>query len=204
MRTAATVLRRPALEAYMSAAAPRKCATTCTPWYGPLSAEERFDFVFLACHSNQALSLLANPRKAERDILGAIPFQENDAVLHTDVSLLPKNRRAWAAWNYHRLECEQDQVAVTYNMNILQNFSCETQFCVTLNNTRAVDPSKIIARMKYEHPVYTPESVAAQGRQREINGQDRVYFCGAYWRFGFHEDGVVSAMNALHDFENSK
>tara|TARA_E500000178_G_scaffold301091_1_gene309775 strand:- start:2603 stop:3856 length:1254 start_codon:yes stop_codon:yes gene_type:complete len=166
--------------------------------------QERFDFVFLACHSNQALSLLANPRKAERDILGAIPFQENDAVLHTDVSLLPKNRRAWAAWNYHRLECEQDQVAVTYNMNILQNFSCETQFCVTLNNTRAVDPSKIIARMKYEHPVYTPESVAAQGRQREINGQDRVYFCGAYWRFGFHEDGVVSAMNALHDFENSK
>ena len=166
--------------------------------------QERFDFVFLACHSNQALSLLANPRKTEKDVLGAMPFQENDAVLHTDVSLLPKNRRAWAAWNYHRLESEQNEVAITYNMNILQNFSCETQFCVTLNNTRAVDPSKIIARMSYEHPVYTPESVAAQGRQREINGQDRVYFCGAYWRYGFHEDGVVSAMNALHDFENSK
>ncbi len=166
--------------------------------------EESFDYVFLACHSDQALSLLANPRKLEREVLGAITYQENDVVLHTDTSLLPKNRRAWAAWNYHRLEREQDQVAMTYNMNILQNFSCETQFCVTLNNTSAVDPSKIIARMSYEHPVYTPESVAAQGRQREINGQDRIYFCGAYWRYGFHEDGVASAMSALDDFYKRK
>ena len=166
--------------------------------------EESFDDVFIACHSDQALSLLANPKKLEREVLGAITYQENDAVLHTDTSLLPKNRRAWAAWNYHRLEREQDQVAVTYNMNILQNFSCETQFCVTLNNTSAVDPSKIIARMTYEHPVYTPESVAAQGRHKEINGQDRIYFCGAYWRYGFHEDGVVSAMSALDDFYKRK
>ena len=166
--------------------------------------EETFDYVFIACHSDQALSLLANPKKLEREVLGAITYQENDAVLHTDTSLLPKNRRAWAAWNYHRLERKQDQVAMTYNMNILQNFSCETQFCVTLNNTSAVDPSKIIARMTYEHPVYTPESVAAQGRQREINGQDRIYFCGAYWRYGFHEDGVASAMNALDDFYKRK
>lgn len=166
--------------------------------------QESFDYVFLACHSDQALSLLANPRELEREILGAITYQKNDAVLHTDTSLLPKNRRAWAAWNYHRLEREQDQVAMTYNMNILQNFSCETQFCVTLNNTSAVDPSKIIAKMRYEHPVYTPESVAAQGRQREINGQDRIYFCGAYWRYGFHEDGVASAMNALDDFDKRK
>ena len=163
--------------------------------------QESFDYVFLACHSDQALSLLANPRELEREVLGAITYQKNDAVLHTDTSLLPKNRRAWAAWNYHRLEREQDQVAMTYNMNILQNFSCETQFCVTLNNTSAVDPSKIIAKMRYEHPVYTPESVAAQGRQREINGQDRIYFCGAYWRYGFHEDGVASAMSALDDFD---
>ena len=166
--------------------------------------QESFDYVFLACHSDQALSLLANPRELEREVLGAITYQKNDAVLHTDTSLLPKNRRAWAAWNYHRLEREQDQVAMTYNMNILQNFSCETQFCVTLNNTSAVDPSKIIAKMRYEHPVYTPESVAAQGRQREINGQDRIYFCGAYWRYGFHEDGVASAMNALDDFDKRK
>tara|TARA_E500000178_G_scaffold345883_1_gene396582 strand:- start:12434 stop:13687 length:1254 start_codon:yes stop_codon:yes gene_type:complete len=166
--------------------------------------EESFDDVFIACHSDQALSLLANPKKLEREVLGAITYQENDAVLHTDTSLLPKNRRAWAAWNYHRLEREQDQVAMTYNMNILQNFSCETQFCVTLNNTSAVDPSKIIARMTYEHPVYTPESVAAQGRHKEINGQDRIYFCGAYWRYGFHEDGVVSAMSALDDFYKRK
>ena len=166
--------------------------------------EETFDYVFIACHSDQALSLLANPKKLEREILGAITYQKNDAVLHTDTSLLPKNRRAWAAWNYHRLEREQDQVAMTYNMNILQNFSCETQFCVTLNNTSAVDPNKIIARMTYEHPVYTPESVAAQGRQKEINGQDRIYFCGAYWRYGFHEDGVASAMNALDDFYKRK
>lgn len=166
--------------------------------------QESFDYVFLACHSDQALSLLANPRELEREVLGAITYQKNDAVLHTDTSLLPKNRRAWAAWNYHRLEREQDQVAMTYNMNILQNFSCETQFCVTLNNTSAVDPSKIIAKMRYEHPVYTPESVAAQGRQREINGQDRIYFCGAYWRYGFHEDGVASAMSALDDFDKRK
>ena len=166
--------------------------------------EESFDDVFIACHSDQALSLLANPKKLEREVLGAITYQENHAVLHTDTSLLPKNRRAWAAWNYHRLEREQDQVAMTYNMNILQNFSCETQFCVTLNNTSAVDPSKIIARMTYEHPVYTPESVAAQGRHKEINGQDRIYFCGAYWRYGFHEDGVVSAMSALDDFYKRK
>ena len=166
--------------------------------------QESFDYVFLACHSDQALSLLANPRELEREILGAITYQKNDAVLHTDTSLLPKNRRAWAAWNYHRLEREQDQVAMTYNMNILQNISCETQFCVTLNNTSAVDPSKIIAKMRYEHPVYTPESVAAQGRQREINGQDRIYFCGAYWRYGFHEDGVASAMSALDDFDKRK
>ncbi len=166
--------------------------------------EETFDYVFIACHSDQALSLLANPKKLEREVLGAITYQENDAVLHTDTSLLPKNRRAWAAWNYHRLERKQDQVAMTYNMNILQNFSCETQFCVTLNNTSAVDPNKIIARMTYEHPVYTPESVAAQGRQKEINGQDRIYFCGAYWRYGFHEDGVASAMNALDDFYKRK
>ena len=166
--------------------------------------QESFDYVFLACHSDLALSLLANPRELEREVLGAITYQKNDAVLHTDTSLLPKNRRAWAAWNYHRLEREQDQVAMTYNMNILQNFSCETQFCVTLNNTSAVDPSKIIAKMRYEHPVYTPESVAAQGRQREINGQDRIYFCGAYWRYGFHEDGVASAMSALDDFDKRK
>ncbi len=166
--------------------------------------QESFDYVFLACHSDQALSLLANPRELEREVLGAITYQKNDAVLHTDTSLLPKNRRAWAAWNYHRLEREQDQMAMTYNMNILQNFSCETQFCVTLNNTSAVDPSKIIAKMRYEHPVYTPESVAAQGRQREINGQDRIYFCGAYWRYGFHEDGVASAMSALADFDKRK
>lgn len=166
--------------------------------------EESFDDVFIACHSDQALSLLANPKKLEREVLGAITYQENHAVLHTDTSLLPKNRRAWAAWNYHRLEREQDQVAMTYNMNILQNFSCETQFCVTLNNTSAVDPSKIIARMTYEHPVYTPESVAAQGRQKEINGQDHIYFCGAYWRYGFHEDGVVSAMSALDAFYKRK
>lgn len=166
--------------------------------------QESFDYVFLACHSDQALSLLANPRELEREVLGAITYQKNDAVLHTDTSLLPKNRRAWAAWNYHRLEREQDQVAMTYNMNILQNFSCETQFCVTLNNTSAVDPSKIIAKMRYEHPVYTPESVAAQDRQREINGLDRIYFCGAYWRYGFHEDGVASAMSALDDFDKRK
>ena len=161
---------------------------------------ERFDAVFLACHSNQALRTLTDASSEEREILGAIPYQPNEVVLHTDTSVLPQRRLAWAAWNYHIPRLPQERVAVTYNMNILQRLQSRTPFLVTLNMTPAIDPSRIIKRLSYDHPMFTPAGVAAQSRQGEINGINRTYFCGAYWRYGFHEDGVVSALNALDHF----
>ncbi len=162
---------------------------------------ENFDAVFIASHSDQALRMLTDPSKAEKAILGAIPYQANEAVLHTDHHVLPKRRLAWAAWNYHILPTQQGRVPLTYNMNILQSITAPVEFCVTLNNTRAIDASRIIKSIQYEHPVFTPEGVKAQARQGEINGVNRTYYCGAYWRFGFHEDGVVSALNALAHFK---
>jgi predicted NAD/FAD-binding protein len=161
---------------------------------------ERFDALFLACHSDQALRLLSDATQEEREVLGAIPYQENVAVLHSDITLLPRRRRAWAAWNYHVLPETGERVALTYNMNILQGLRADPPLLVTLNHAAAIDPAKIIQRITYHHPMYTPAGVAAQERQREINGQRQTYFCGAYWRFGFHEDGVVSAQNALEHF----
>ncbi|MEO5701930.1 MAG: FAD-dependent oxidoreductase [Casimicrobiaceae bacterium] len=162
---------------------------------------ERFDQVFLACHADQALRLLADPTPLERQVLGAIPYQENEAVLHTDVALLPRRRRAWAAWNYHVLPEPAGRVALTYNMNILQSLRSRQTFCVTLNRTESIDPARILKRITYHHPVYTPAGVAAQARQGEVNGVRRTYYCGAYWRYGFHEDGVASAVAALSHFE---
>jgi len=161
---------------------------------------EHFDQLFIATHSNQALEMLADPGEQEQAILGAIPYQKNDVVLHTDTALLPKRRRTWAAWNYLRRKNDNQRVSVTYNMNILQGIQATDTFCVTLNDTRNIDPGKIIRRMQYDHPVYTTSGIAAQQRHREINGQRRTWYCGAYWRSGFHEDGVVSALNALQDF----
>ncbi|MEE4173789.1 MAG: FAD-dependent oxidoreductase [Xanthomonadales bacterium] len=160
----------------------------------------RFDHVFVACHSDQALAMLQDPTPQEREVLGAIAYQENEAVLHTDASVLPRRRLAWAAWNYHLLEQPERPAAVTYNMNMLQGLDAPETFCVTLNHTDAIDPARIIDTYRYSHPVFTPEAVAAQARQREINQGNRTSFCGAYWRNGFHEDGVVSAINALEHF----
>jgi predicted NAD/FAD-binding protein len=164
------------------------------------SEPERYDFVFVACHSDQALAMLDDATAAEREVLGAIRYQPNEAILHTDASLMPRRRRAWAAWNYHIPEDPQRHVAVTYNMNILQRLDADKEYCVTLNNDRHIDPDKIIQRVSYDHPVYSRESVAAQARQGELN-TDRTFFCGAYWRNGFHEDGVVSALNAVEHIE---
>jgi predicted NAD/FAD-binding protein len=162
---------------------------------------ETFDYVFMASHSDQALAMLSDPTQAERDVLGAIPYQHNDVVLHTDTSLLPKTRRAWAAWNYLRRHDDDGRVSVTYDMNILQHLQAPVTFCVTLNDTQHIDPGKIIRRMDYQHPVYTTAGVAAQQRHREINSKRRTWYCGAYWRYGFHEDGVISALNAIQDFK---
>ena len=168
---------------------------------------ERFDRVFFACHSDQALKLLADPTPEEQEVLGAIEYQQNEAVLHTDHSLMPARRLAWAAWNYHIPRGASDpdgKVALTYNMNILQGLEAPVEFCVTLNYTHAIDPDKIIQTISYSHPVFTEAAVAAQKRHREINGAHRTYFCGAYWRYGFHEDGVVSALSALEHFRADK
>ena len=165
---------------------------------------ERYDRVFLACHSDEALAMLADPTPVEREVLGAIPYQHNEAVLHTDTSLMPRRRRAWAAWNYNiQSDAERldGKVTLTYNMNILQSLDARQEYCVTLNNTAAIDPDRIIRVFGYEHPVFTGRAVAAQARHREINGAAGIYYCGAYWRYGFHEDGVVSAIDALRHLE---
>ena len=162
--------------------------------------EETYDAVFFACHSDQALRMIQNPTDAEKQVLGAIKYQDNEVLLHTDDSVLPKRKSAWAAWNYHLLDGDQSRVPVTYNMNILQGLDCSDQFCVTLNNSDVIDKDKVLKRLNYHHPIYTRESVAAQARHAEIN-TDKFYFCGAYWRYGFHEDGVVSALNAVKQFE---
>lgn len=162
---------------------------------------EKFDHVFMACHGDQALQLLADPSMSEEQVLGKFQYQPNEAILHTDKTLMPKRRRAWAAWNYHIPAYSQDRVAVTYNMNILQGLEAPATFCVTLNHALAIRPEKIIGRYQYSHPVFTQESIEAQKRHAEVNGVYRTYYCGAYWRNGFHEDGVVSALNALEHFE---
>jgi len=162
---------------------------------------DRFDAVFLACHSDQALSLLDRPHPLERQVLGSIPYQENVAVLHTDESLLPVRRKVWSAWNYHIPVDPTDQVALTYNMNILQSLDAPVQFCVTLNREASIRPDSVLRRIVYHHPVFTPEGVRAQKRHDEINSLDRTFFCGAYWGFGFHEDGVKSGLAALEHFE---
>ncbi|WP_203140882.1 NAD(P)/FAD-dependent oxidoreductase [Marinobacter mangrovi] len=162
---------------------------------------ESYDQVILGCHSDQALAMLADPTKAETEILGAIEYQDNDVVLHTDDSLLPRSRRAWAAWNYTIPEHPTEPVSVTYDMNILQNFDeAPETFCVTLNRSDAIDPDRIIERYNYAHPVFTMAAVAAQQRYDEIGGHNRTHFCGAYWFNGFHEDGVRSALRVTDAF----
>ncbi len=155
---------------------------------------ERFDQVVLACHSDHALALLADPSQAEREVLGAIPYQTNETVLHTDASLLPRQRKAWAAWNAYVPKEPGAPCTVSYCMNHLQSLDSPEPFVVTLGRGQAIDPGKVLARMQYQHPVYTHASVAAQGRRGEINGANRTWFAGAYWGFGFHEDGLRSGV----------
>ncbi|GAB6195103.1 NAD(P)/FAD-dependent oxidoreductase [Lysobacter xanthus] len=156
---------------------------------------ERFDHVVVACHSDQALRLLADADERETAILGAMGYQANDTVLHTDASLLPRDRRAWAAWNAHVPADPGEECTVSYCMNLLQSIDAPEPFVVTLNRTAAIDPDKVLRRMRYHHPVYTPQSVAAQRRRPEIQGHRRTWFAGAYWGWGFHEDGMRSAVD---------
>jgi predicted NAD/FAD-binding protein len=161
---------------------------------------ERFDEVVLATHSDQALTLLADATAAERALLGAIPYQANEAVLHTDVRMLPRRPRARASWNYHLPEQPRAGATVTYHLNRLQSLHAQREFCVTLNRADEIDPAHVIAAFRYEHPVYTPAGVQAQRRLAQISGAGRTHFCGAYWGWGFHEDGVVSALRVGQRF----
>jgi len=163
---------------------------------------EQFDQVIIATHSDQALRLLKDPSTTEQEVLGAIPYQPNDTILHTDTRLMPRNKRAWAAWNYHRPVDPDSNVSVTYNLTTLQKLPTDTQFLVTLNGSKTIDPDKIIKRISYEHPVFNLESMAAQKRWEEINGTQRTWFAGAYWGYGFHEDGVKSALRVCDAIES--
>ena len=162
---------------------------------------ESYDHVIIATHSDQALRLLRDAGERERELLGAIRYQPNEAVLHTDARMLPRRRWARSAWNFHLLREPKPLTTVTYWMNHLQRLRSEIDFCVTLNRTEAIDPAKVIRTITYEHPVYTPHAVAAQAEHSSISRLDaRTHYCGAYWGWGFHEDGVVSAVRACRPF----
>ena len=165
---------------------------------------ERFDQVFLALHSDQALGLLADPSEAERSVLSAIPYQENDVVLHRDESLLPRRRLAHASWNYHLADDESGRAAVTYYLNRLMSLEAPEPYLVTLNRSAAIREDRILRRFTYHHPVYSTATFAAQRRHAEVSGTNRTHYCGAYWGYGFHEDGVVSALKAWDRFEESR
>ena len=163
--------------------------------------EHTFDQVVFACHSDQALAMLEEPTQQENDILGAIPYQMNEVVLHTDRRLMPKRKLAWAAWNYHIPQRLSEYAMVTYHMNALQNFDdAPDDFMVTLNRTAEIAPGKIIDKFNYAHPVFTMDGIAAQQRHSEINNKNRSHYCGAYWLNGFHEDGVNSALRVAESF----
>lgn len=162
---------------------------------------QTFDEVVIACHSDQALSLLGDVTPQEQSILGAIPYSENSVVLHTDINLLPKRRKAWASWNYQLNGNRAKPASVTYNMNILQGLNSEHTFCVTLNQREDIDQSKILREFTYHHPVFSTDSINAQQKRLAICGQQHTHFAGAYWYSGFHEDGVRSAVDVAQRFD---
>jgi predicted NAD/FAD-binding protein len=159
--------------------------------------ELRVDQVILACHSDQALGLLDDADRNERSVLAAIPYQENETVLHTDTRLLPRNPAARASWNVRRDRRDADQCRVSYYMNLLQGIPGPTDYIVSLNQTELIDPAQVLVKRSYRHPVFTPDAVIAQRRWAEINGQRRTWFCGAWWGWGFHEDGTRSARRVV-------
>jgi predicted NAD/FAD-binding protein len=161
---------------------------------------ERFDHVVFGCHSDEALYALEDPTDAERRILGAMPYASNDVVLHTDTGVLPRRPAAWGAWNYQISADPSRSARVTYNMNLLQSLRSHQTFCVTLNRTADIDPRTILFRTTYRHPQYTVRGFSAQARYAEISGGGRTHYCGAYWGYGFHEDGVRSAVRVASAF----
>jgi predicted NAD/FAD-binding protein len=161
---------------------------------------ELFDHVILAAHSDQSLALLEKPSTLERKLLGSIRYQQNDVVLHTDTALLPRNPRAWASWNYRVPRDERERALLTYDMTRLQSLPTRERFLVTLNGIDRIDPFRVLRRFSYHHPVFDSDAIAAQQLHGQISGQSRTHFCGAYWGYGFHEDGVKSALAACAPF----
>lgn len=168
---------------------------------------ERFDAVIFACHSDQALALLGDPSADEQRILGAIPYQKNHVVIHTDERVMPPHRNAWASWNARIPQQSSQRCTVTYWMNLLQGFESPAPVFVTLNpdhcNTGHIPEEHVLAHRQYQHPVYTRDTLKAQQQRGQINGQRDTYFCGAYWGWGFHEDGVRSALDVVQQIQHS-
>lgn len=159
-----------------------------------------FDEVVFASHADQSLKMLGDASARERDVLSAFPYQPNEAVLHTDIRLLPRSRRAWASWNYHIPAGKEAGASVTYDLSRLQNHDSSTPILLTLNESQSIDPAKVIREFTYQHPAYSGDSIAAQQKFEQISGVNRTHFCGAYWGYGFHEDGVNSALAVARHF----
>jgi len=164
--------------------------------------QRQFDEVVIATHSNEALAMLGDPTEDERSVLGALPYRDNEVILHTDARLLPKVQRAWSSWNY-RLKPGNGRATVTYNMNILQGLDAPETFCVTLNDTASINPHRILGRFNYAHPQFTLAGMQAQQRWGDINGRNGTWFCGAYWQNGFHEDGLSSGLRVAESLSAS-
>ena len=155
--------------------------------------QRTFDEVVVATHSDEALAMLGDSTEDEKSVLSALPYRDNEVILHTDTRLLPRLQRAWSSWNY-RLKPGNGRATVTYNMNILQGLDAPETFCVTLNDTASINPHRILGRFNYAHPQFTLAGMQAQQRWADINGQHNTWFCGAYWQNGFHEDGLSSGL----------
>lgn len=168
----------------------------CTDTFGV----KKYDHVVLAVHSNQCLEILADPSDKETEILSKIPYQPNDILLHTDTCVMPERKAAWASWNYRLQQGRAERATLTYYMNKLQTLQAANPFLVTLNEQSSISEDKVLGRFMYEHPVYTQEAIEAQKRHAEISGVNRTHYCGAYWGYGFHEDGVRSALEACKYF----
>ncbi len=175
----------------------KKCSIICKDGYN-----EDFDYVVIATHADQALKILHKPTDDEKELLGSWEYSKNRTFLHTDISFLPKMKRAWASWNYINEEEEKQKnpVGVTYWMNLLQQLDTKNTYCVTLNPSREIDPNKIIAEFVYDHPIFTFKSLATQEKLPTLNGNKNTYFCGSYFRYGFHEDACMSAVMAAKNF----
>ena len=165
---------------------------------------EKFDYIFFACHSDEALKIIKDPSDNEREVLSSIPYSRNEVTLHTDESVMPKNKLSWAAWNYNIDNANDAPIALTYNMNILQNLKSDRTILVTLNDNGNINPNKILKKITYEHPLFSIESIEAQNKFELISANNRTSFAGAYWGNGFHEDGIKSAYDAIKLFKDVK